>query len=113
MYVDFTVRTLSSTDFSQSASVLCASTSMIWGGWSSNEIAYRRPRPGTKFKVGARIASTSIGPAWNKYIRYSRHGESGGVTLREVTGKIDMDDSVRPYSAIFPQRTEFASIFFV
>ena len=32
--------------------------STICGGWSSNAIANLRPRPGTKFKVGARIAST-------------------------------------------------------
>jgi hypothetical protein len=25
-------------------------------------------RPGTKFNVGARMDSTSIGPAWNRYI---------------------------------------------
>src|SRR6266704_1932491 len=71
-------------------------------------MAYRRPRPGTKFNVGARIASTSTLRGSKRYNLYSRRGESRlGVTLSAVTGNTDMDDRVRPRSSIPSQRAEF------
>ena len=115
--VDRTARTLSFTDRSQSRFPLSTAKPsgtaiIIRGGWSSNDIANRKPRPGMKFSVGERRASTSTIPGLKRYIRYSRRGEfCGGSALGAVIGKIDMDDPVRPRSSILSHRASPASIF--
>src|SRR4030042_3316117 len=71
---------LSITAFSQSLFPFCALKSpgtnvTICGLLSSNDIAYCNPRPDIKFRVGEKIASTSVVPVLKRYIRYSRQGE--------------------------------------
>src|ERR1041385_4726986 len=112
-------RQLSRTDASQlvlplSTKKPLGTAARICGGCASNEMAKRRLRLGAIFKLGEIVAFTSTEPEWNKYIRYSRHGEFwGGVTLSAVTGNMDIDESVRPRSSIFSQRALAESCFFV
>ncbi len=71
---------------------------MTCGVSSSNETATRSPRPGAKFKVGEVIVATSTAPVLNRYIWYSKHGESfPGVALGASTGCVArIPESVRP-----------------
>src|SRR5580700_3057514 len=58
------------------------------------------------------MASILTRPASNKYMLYSRRGESsGGAALGAVTGKTVIAESVRPRSGILSQRADGLSTF--
>src|SRR3954451_12492556 len=99
LWVDRSTRALSFTDLRHSFfdGSGDANASSTWGGCSSNETATRKPRPGTKSRVGAVTRSTSTSPDLGIKTSYSSRGDnSGGVTLAAVTGKTHIPEAPRP-----------------
>ncbi len=81
-------------------------------GLISMEMAKRRPRPGTKFSVGARVTSTLNAPLSKSHMRYSSVGAGlARSMLGAVTGKTLIPESVRPKPGILSQFTPLAPVF--